>query len=53
MKIPELDFTVNEEQWGKPFDPADKNQLTADNISGYIALMTKIYQSHRYKDNTL
>jgi hypothetical protein len=53
MKIPELDFTVNEERWGKPFDPADENQLTADNISGYIACMTKIYQSHRYKDDTL
>ena len=53
MKIPELDFTVDKERWGKPFDPADKNQLTADNISGYIACMTKIYQSHGYKDDTL
>jgi hypothetical protein len=53
MKIPELDFEVDEKQWGKPFDPADENQLTTENISGYIAHMTKIYQSCKYRDNYL
>jgi hypothetical protein len=53
MKIPELDFEVDEKRWGKPFDPADENQLTTENISGYIAHMTKIYQSHKYRDDYL
>jgi hypothetical protein len=50
MKIPELDFIVNKEQWGKPFDPTDENQLTVDNISRYMACMIRIYQSRGYRN---
>ena len=53
MKIPELDFKVDEEQWGKPFDPTNENQLTTENINRYIAYMTEIYQSRKYRDNYL
>ena len=53
MKILELDFKVNEDQQGDPFDPTNNNQLTTDNISGYIAYMTIIYQSRKYKDDNL
>jgi hypothetical protein len=53
MNIPEFDFKVDREQWGDPFDPTNENQLTADNISRYIACMTKSYQSCKYRDNYL
>jgi hypothetical protein len=53
MKIPELDFEVDEKWWGKPFDPADKNQLIMENISRYIAHMTEIYRSREYRDDYL
>jgi hypothetical protein len=51
--IPHLDFKVDKDRWGDPFDPTDKDQLTTENISGYIACMTVIYQSRRYTDNNL
>jgi hypothetical protein len=51
--IPQLDFKVDEERWGNPFDPNDEDQLTTENISGYIAHVTMIYQSRGYKDNEL
>ncbi len=51
--IPQLDFKVDEERWGDPFDPNDKDQQTTENISGYIAYVIMIYQSRRYKDNDL
>jgi hypothetical protein len=51
--IPQLDFKVDEERWGDPFDPNDEDQLTTENISGYIAYMIMIYQSREYKDNEL
>jgi hypothetical protein len=53
MNIPELEFKVDRERWGDLFDPADKNQLIAENINGYIAHMTKIYQLGKYKDDGL
>ena len=43
MKILELDFKVNKEQWGKLFNPTNENQLTTENINRYITHMTKIY----------
>ena len=51
--IPQLDFKVDEERWGDPFDPNDKDQQTTENISGYISYVIMIYQSRRYKDNDL
>ena len=51
--IPQLDFKVDEERWGDPFDPNDEDQQTTENISGYIAYVIMIYQSRRYKDNDL
>jgi hypothetical protein len=51
--IPHLDFKVDKDRWGDPFDPINKDQLTTENISGYIACMTVIYQSRRYTDNNL
>jgi hypothetical protein len=53
MNIPELEFKVDRECWGDSFDPTDENQLTTENINGYIAYMTKIYQSCKYRDNCL
>jgi hypothetical protein len=38
---------------GDPFDPTDENQLTADNISGYMACMIRIYQSRGHRDDNL
>ena len=51
--IPQLDFKVDEERWGDPFDPNNEDQQTTENISGYIAYVIMIYQSRRYKDNDL
>src|SRR5437899_1957597 len=53
MSIPQLDFKVDENRWGDPFDPTDNDQLTTDNISGYIACITIIYRSRKYKDDNL
>jgi hypothetical protein len=53
MDIPKLEFKVDREQWGNPFDPTDENQLTTENINGYITHMTKIYQLGKYKNNDL
>ena len=53
MDILKLEFKVDREQWGDLFDPTNENQLTAENINGYITHMTKIYQSGKYKDDDL
>ena len=51
--IPHLDFNVDREWWGNSFDPTDANQLTPENISGYIACMTIIYKSRKYTGDNL
>jgi hypothetical protein len=49
----DLNFEVDEEHWGKAFDPTKEDHLTEGIINGYIAHMMIYYTVTNCKDENL